>query len=186
MKTLFKLLLAISSTSLLPIIFLIKSRVYLFKIDFYKYISNETIVDFLVRASLLGYFIIPLIFFFFIFYLLSKLSKDNIKNGEVIEVKNATNSFLPNFLGYFFVALSIADNDYFTLFVIYILLTIFVYLSQINYFNPLFLMFGYTFYNIKTKSGLSILLISKSKYKIAKDICSEKVYRINDFTFINK
>lgn len=186
MNTLFKLILAISSTSLLPVVFLIKSRIYLFEVNFYRYIDSEFIVGCLVKASLLGYFIFPMLFFLGVVFLLRFLSRDDIRDGEIIEIENATNMFLPSFLGYFFVALSVSDNDFFILLIIYALLTVFVFLSQINYFNPLFLILGYTFYNIKTKNGLSILFISKSKYRRAKDVSFKEVYRINDFTFISK
>ena len=186
MYRLFKLILAISSTSLLPVIFLIKSRYYLFEFDFYRFITNENLIKVLIKISLLGYFLLPFFSMLLVIHLLKHLDKDDIKDGEVKELEDVTNTFLPSFLGYFFVALSIQDNDFFSLGVIYLIILTFVYISQTNYFNPLFLILGYKFYKVKTKGGLSLLLISKLDYKKASDVSAKKVYRINNFTFINR
>lgn len=186
MNALFRLVLAISSTSLLPVIYLIKSKTYLFQSDIYSYIKNDWLINFLVKGSLLGYFVIPIVIFFVIIYLVSFLGKDEIREGEVLEVQDASNSFLPSYLGYFFVSLSISDGDFFTLLFIWGILIIFVFISQTNYYNPIFLMFRYNFYHIKTKNGLVLFLISKEIFKKGSDVFIPKVYRINDFTFIHK
>ena len=95
-----------------------------------------------------------------------------------------TISFLPSYLGYFFVALSI--NNWETLSFVYGVLFIFTYLSQALYFNPLFLLFGFEFYNIKTKNGTAIFLISRNKYKKPNEIDIEKAHRINNYTFLER
>lgn len=56
----------------------------------------------------------------------------------------ADHEFLPVYLGYFFVALSISDCT--TLCFIYLI--VFTFLIQTQYFNPIFLLFGYHFYHI--------------------------------------
>ncbi len=63
---------------------------------------------------------------------------------------------------------------------------IFTFLSQALYFNPLFLIFKYEFYNITTKSGTAIFLISKQKYKNPSDVGNLIAYRINNYTFIDR
>lgn len=184
MNFLFKLLLSISSISLLPIIFAIKSKYYLGECEFYRYIEYEAIISMLVELSLLGYFILPILLTILILWLVKKLDKDELKEQYIIEIEDYTSSFLPNYLGYFFVALSISDNDFFILLIICVILVIFVFLSQTKYFNPLFLIFGYKFYNIKMNTGLRILLISRMNYKKPSDIDKCNIYRINNFTFI--
>ncbi|MBE0354513.1 hypothetical protein PPHE_a2181 [Pseudoalteromonas phenolica O-BC30] len=99
-------------------------------------------------------------------------------------IEHANNSFLPSYLGYFFVALSISNWE--TLFFVYGVLFIFTFLSQALYFNPLFLLFGFEFYNIKTKNGTAIFLISRNKYKKPNEIDIEKAHRINNYTFIER
>jgi len=87
-------------------------------------------------------------------------------------------------LGYFFVALSINNCE--TLWFVYGVLFVLTYLSQALYFNPLFLLFSYEFYNIKTKNGTAIFLISKERYKKPDDIQIPLAYRINNYTFIER
>lgn len=186
MDKLFKFILAISSTSLLPIIYLIKSRCYILETDLYNYIDNKETIEYFKNISLLGYFIIPFLLVFSVLFLIRFLEKDEVREGDIIDFEDSSNNFLPSYLGYFFVALSISDKDFFILFVIFSILIIFVYFSQVNYFNPLFLVLGYKFYKIRTEKGITLLLISKGEFRKTSDIKLDLVYRINDFTFINK
>ncbi|ATD28653.1 hypothetical protein FORC55_2669 [Vibrio cholerae] len=87
-------------------------------------------------------------------------------------------------MGYFFVALSIGNWE--TLWFVYGVLFVFTLLSQALYFNPLFLLFGYEFYNITTKNGTAIFLISRERYKKPDDIEIPVAYRINNYTFIEQ
>ena len=110
------------------------------------------------------------------------LEEDEFPKGSVKTIEHANNSFLPSYLGYFFVALSVNDID--TLLFVYGILFVFTYLSQALYFNPLFLIFRFEFYNITTTNGSSVFLISKEKYKIPTDIEISCSRRINDYTYI--
>lgn len=184
MKGIFRLLLAISSTSLLPIIYLIKSKVCIFPSGICSYIASQS--DWVRNFYLLVYLVLPILLFFVIIWMVPCLGKDKIKKDEVLEVQDASSSFLPSYLGYFFVALSINDGNIFTMCFIWILLIVFVSISQVNYYNPVFLLFGYKFYHVKTKNGLVLFLISKDEFKKVSDVIIPKVYRINNFTFIHK
>ncbi|HHT1064301.1 TPA: hypothetical protein ACTYAA_003754, partial [Citrobacter freundii] len=73
-----------------------------------------------------------------------------------------------------------------TLWFVYGVLFIFTFLSQALYFNPLFLIFGYEFYNVKTKNGTAIFLISRQKYKTPSEIDISTAFRINNYTFIER
>ena len=115
MNRLFRFFLAVSSTSLFIVIFLIKSRCYILESNFYSYLDKFLKINNLEQYSLVGFISIPLLFLAISMKLLEKLSKDRIKEGEIIEIENSTNNFLPSYLGYFFVALSISDNDFLTM-----------------------------------------------------------------------
>lgn len=117
-------------------------------------------------------------------FLIEYSGSDKFKQNEFVEVQYANNRFLPSYLGYFFVALSI--NSVETLFFVYSVLFVFTYKSQALYFNPIFLLFGYSFYSIKDVSGKTIFLITKDKIKSPGGFSCEKAYWINDFTFIEK
>lgn len=173
---LYRLLLSISSTSLLIPIFLVKSKCYFIKTE----------ITWINDLILLIYFLLPILLTWISIFFSKFLSKDSFVSGEVDEIEYAGNSFLPSYLGYFFVALSIADKDLLTLIVLYFIIFIFVFLSKTFYFNPVFLIFGYHFYQIKTSTGLKVFLITKKNFKKKEDVNSNTVYRVNDFTFIER
>lgn len=111
------------------------------------------------------------------------LEDDEILKEHVKEIELANNSFLPSYLGYFFIALGIEKID--TLLIIFLILFIFTFLSQTLYFNPIFLVFGYHFYFIKNVNDVKIFLISKKQLKKPNDIDFLKLKRINHYTFID-
>lgn len=83
----------------------------------------------------------------------------DVKISKVIEAEQANNAFLPSYLGYFFVALSI--NHFETLAFIFTILFLFTFYSQTLYFNPLFLLFGYHFYYLTTVNKTKVLMITE-------------------------
>jgi hypothetical protein len=111
------------------------------------------------------------------------LDDDNIKKEHIKEIELANNSFLPSYLGYFFVALGIVDVD--TLLIVFFILFIFTFLSQTLYFNPIFLVFGYHFYFLKNVNDVKIFLISKKQLKKPNDVDFNQLKRINHYTFID-
>lgn len=180
LNTIFRLLLTFNATSLLLLIYLVKEGLTLAKLfpnwSFLSSWPNTT--------SYLAYLIIPILLTGLSVLLSRKLGCDSFVKGEVDSIEHANNSFLPSYLGYFFVALSIGNFE--TLIFVYGVLFVFTFLSQALYFNPLFLLFGFEFYTVKTKIGTSIFLISRYKYKKPDDIEIEKAYRINNYTFIER
>lgn len=182
-NTAFRLLLTLNATSLLVIIYLVQQGYTLGLI--FSGVAWLSWTGMLPNAvSYLFYFLIPVFSTGASILLSSKLGKDNFKSGEVMSIEHANNSFLPSYLGYFFVALSIGNWE--TLGFVYIVLFIFTFLSQALYFNPLFLLFGYEFYNITTKNGTAIFLISRQKYKRPDEIQISVAYRINNYTFMER
>lgn len=180
MNVLFRVLLTFNATSLLVIIFLVQKGYTLG--HFFK---GFIYLDKLVNAVSYGvYLSVPIIFTLLSIVLSSKLGKDRFAAGDIVSIEHANNSFLPSYLGYFFVALSVSNEE--TLVFVYGLLFVFTFLSQALYFNPLFLLFGFEFYNITTKNGASIFLISRHRYKTPNEIDIPIVNRINDYTFIER
>lgn len=111
------------------------------------------------------------------------LPKDSIEGG-ITEIKLANDSYMPVYLGFFFVALSIPDRDYITLVVVTTVLLVFLVFSQNLFYNPLLLLFKYNFYHIKC-GDTSILLISKRRLKKAEGVAFQSLRRINDYTFLD-
>lgn len=180
MNFLFRILLTFNATSLLVIIFLVQKGYTLGRL--FKcviYLSK------LPNAVSYGvYLSVPITLTLLSIVLSSKLGKDRFAAGDIVSIEHANNSFLPSYLGYFFVALSVSNEE--TLVFVYGLLFVFTFLSQALYFNPLFLLFGFEFYNITTKNGASIFLISRHRYKTPSEIDIPIVNRINDYTFIER
>ncbi|MCT8975009.1 hypothetical protein N4T77_00200 [Clostridium sp. CX1] len=110
------------------------------------------------------------------------LSYDSIEKTP-LDIEQANNSFLPSYLGYFFVALSVPTTE--TLWFIYFILFVFTFCSQAMYFNPIFLIFGYQFYNMTTADNIKIFLISRKQIKTTKELVFPMLKRINNFTFID-
>lgn len=180
MNVAFRLLLAFNATSLLLIVFMVQ-KAYTLGFFFPKISLLVTLPNYI---SYFLYSVIPLLLTWLSIILSSRLGKDEFKKGSVESIEHANNSFLPSYLGYFFVALSI--NGWEALLFVYATLLLFTFLSQALYFNPLFLAFGYEFYNIRMKSGTAIFLISRYRYKKPGEIDIALAYRINDYTFIEK
>lgn len=178
MNRLFRLLLAFNATSLLGIVYFANHpNNFYYRMGEYDFDCPHWVIAFLL-------ILIPLLMSYFSLLLAIKGGNDSFKEKEFVEVQYANNSFLPSYLGYFFVALSI--NSLGTLAFVYFVLFIFTYKSQALYFNPLFLLFGYNFYNMKDTSGKTIFLITKDSIKDPAAYFCAKAYRVNDFTFIDR
>lgn len=176
----FRLLLTFNATSLLVIIFLVQKG-HTLKFFFE---SKSWAVQLPNAVSYVIYFCVPVLLTGLSIFLSSRLGKDEFKKGTIHSIEHANNSFLPSYLGYFFVALSVGNWE--TLWFVYGVLFLFTFLSQALYFNPLFLIFGYEFYNIKTNNGTAIFLISRHQYKKPDEIDISVAYRINNYTFIER
>ena len=108
------------------------------------------------------------------------LSKDTLENCGTLEEANS--SFLPIYLGYFFVGLGIAKLQHLAF--IYLIILVFTYVAQTQYFNPIFLLFGYRFYNAETSEGTHVFLIARKNFRRADEARFSNLRRINDTTYI--
>lgn len=168
MKYIFKLFMAINSIMIIGIVYSANNQVFLIQ-------GNGLIsILFYAGAAVFGAVICLLC--------CSKLSEDEICGG-IVSVELANDSYLPCYLGYFFVALSI--KDYFTLVVAISIILIFLICSQNLFYNPLFLLFGYKFYHIIGNSNRKILIISKKDIRDVNGLQFTKLRRINNYTFID-
>lgn len=172
MKYLYQLFLAFNSTWLIVVVYLIKEK-YVFTVleNYSNYFS------WIIFISL------PIILTALSFLVALKLPNDTLNRTSVTEIELANNNFLPTYLGYFFVSLGV--NDIQTLIVVFGMIYVFTYLSQTLYFNPIFLIFGYHFYFIKTSSNVKIFLITKKKLKVPGEFGFNNLKRINNYTFLD-
>jgi hypothetical protein len=172
LNVLYQLFLTINATSLIIVVFLIKQQVQIGLIG-----SSHRWISYII------FICIPILLTGVSLLLTKFLSDDNIE-GNVKDIEPANNSFLPSYLGYFFVALSVPYYE--TLIYIFVILFAFTYFSQTLYFNPLFLLWGYQFYYISTGNNVKIFLISKRQIRCTEGLSFPKLKRINNFTYIDK
>nr|WP_287425010.1 hypothetical protein [Candidatus Brachybacter algidus] len=172
MEMLYRLFLTLNSTYLIIVIFLVKGRYYI-----------EILGKDLMYLSWIIFVLIPVLFTALSFLVAKSLPNDNISKDSVIEVELGNNTFLPTYLGYFFVSLSV--NNCSTLIVVFFIIYVFTFLSQSLYFNPIFLLFGYQFYFIKTNKNSKIFLITKKQLKTPNIENFGNLKRINNYTFLD-
>jgi hypothetical protein len=172
MNKLYKLFLAFNSTYLIIVVYLInKNFVLILLANKPNYYSHLIFV------------LIPVLLTLLSFLLLNFLDDDEIKKENILEVELANNTFLPTYLGYFFVSLSISNLE--TLIFIFLIIYVFTFLSQTLYFNPIFLLFRYNFYFLTNSDNVKIFLITKRQIKYPKEFDFNRLKRINDYTFID-
>jgi len=167
MNFLFKLLLTINATSWMGIIYVIKNRWTFWKIPswLFGFILLVIPVALSALSLLLG----------------KKFKKDTL--GKCEELTLVDGDFLPIYLGYFFVSVGVSED--WTMLIVFAIVFIFTFISQTQYFNPIFLLFGYHYYHILTESGTRIFLIKKGAVaRKVSELSTETLYRINNTTFI--
>ena len=138
------------------------------------------------------YLIVLLVLSFFsIRFSFKYLDQDVIERAKVKEFEQANDFYLPIYLGYAFVAISLPTLKSFLLF--FVLMLIVLARTRFFYFNPIFLVLGYRFYFIKQIDDSKILVISKKEIKTIDELFEDSngdigdsiaLTRINDFTFL--
>ena len=162
----FRLLLTFNATSWVLIIYGVKEKWTLFNINPFLFGVILLIVSLVLSYATLAISLI--------------LGNDNIQACD--EIESADNSQIPTYLAYFFVALSVPNLE--MLIFIYLIIFIFTFLSQAQYFNPIFLIFGYHHYNVRTSNGTKIFIITTQKLRSCSGLQFEKLKRLNQSTFI--
>ncbi len=173
----FRLFLAFNATSLILVVYWIKSGITI-KLVPPCILNLPNYVSYLLYVA-------GMILLTYISLLIAKwLDSDSITKGAIVGVESANNSFLPSYLGYFFVALDVPNYE--TLYFVYTIIFAFTFFSQALYFNPLFLVFGYQFYNLTNENQVRIFIITKQKLKDPSIVAFPNLLRINDYTFLDK
>ena len=113
--------------------------------------------------------------------------EEDSKHNDCADCAIADSSFLPIYLGYFFVALSVSGLV--SMLFVFATVFVFTFVSQTQYFNPILLLwpFHYHFYHLKTAAGTSIFVIKRGPViRNAEDMELNNLRRINNTTFIDR
>lgn len=170
----------LSSVSLLATIFLINQGVGIGSI--LSQIGIRVNYDLPQYYSYAVYIVLPVLFAWLLTRLFPKLRSGELQSGNVSEISADNSSFLAMILGYVFVGLSI--NNVHALLVIMGLLLIFNLCGNSYIFNPLFYLFGYRYYYLKS-SGIKFLLMTKKKISLGSKGDFSNAKCLNDFTYID-
>lgn len=182
MSVIFRLLLTLSSLLLSFCIFLVAKGVWLS--SFY----SEYTSDLTMLPSMIIYLFIVFLFSISTIGITRFINAEHFKKDCFLLTEIANDSFLPSYLGYFFVSLSAAsltNNSWHSFMFVFSIMAIFIFHSRVSFFNPIFLLLGFNFFYMTTKNNVKIVLITKKSIKIPSDFESKKIKRINDYTFID-
>ena len=114
-----------------------------------------------------------------------KLDDDEMHNGASIKsVEDASLQFFPNYLAYFFVALSASDK--YAVLIVFLIMLVLSYLSNTMLYNPLLVLFKYRYYLVVNGNNKRSLVITRRLLNPApaEPISFPKLKRLNDNTFI--
>ncbi|PKL53377.1 MAG: hypothetical protein CVV36_07320 [Candidatus Methanoperedenaceae archaeon HGW-Methanoperedenaceae-1] len=172
----FKFCLTLNSLLLSLVVFVIKEGFVINPL--HPYLSNlPSIISYIL------YLLVVLIFTWISMCLINRLGTDTIDAGSISVIEPANDAFLPSYLGYFFVALSVPNIEVF--FYVFGIICIFIFNSRISYFNPIFFLFGFNFYYIVNNKNIKVLLITRNQLKEPKSVAFNNLKRINNYTFID-
>ena len=127
--------------------------------------------------------IIPLLSSFISIIVIKYFTYYESKEFEIEELELVDNELLPVYLGYFFVSLGV--DKLYDFFWIYGVVVVFVFLTNFQYFNPVFILFGYHFYHAKTQYGTKVFLVLRGKIvRNVQGIDVNKIQRLNNCTYV--
>lgn len=171
----------LASSLLIVSLYFIKAQVTLFSLDI---IWLDTILTMLVFLG------IPLVLSVLFVLLTKAVSPNDSLLQPVQKVSSANKDYLPVYLSYFFVSLSIPGNveegiAYGVLVVFILVIWIFTSLTTTYYFNPLLLLMGYKFYNVTSNNGIQLFIISKRNIrKNEMNITFPKLKKMTELVYI--
>lgn len=188
-EAVFNFCLSLDAIMLMGYVYLIKEKIDLIpswiKKIIFENINNgiyKKIASNKIYMLAIVYFAVLLVFSIILFKIIRFCSTvDTINKGGIEEIEIAVDSFLPSYLGYFFVTLSIPNIEVF--YILFVLIFLFGYKSRLTQFNPVLLILGYKYYYYKDR-GIKTLLISKKEYRNPKDVEITNLIRINNFTYL--
>lgn len=130
--------------------------------------------------------------FLFLAYLTLILSGHVFRGGEtlkVVEIKPIESVAVPTYIGMFVISIGLAQSEATPgLVSATILFALFIFwrkIEKIFYFNPIWLIFGYRFYEVRTEKGNTYTFITKRDRLKGSDNFGG-LNRINNYTYFER
>jgi len=122
-------------------------------------------------------------------YVSLKLAQLVFKSGETLsatELKPIESTAMPTYIGLFVIALGLgADKLREAVIVLVVLMVLWRLFERVFYFNPIWLFFGYRFYEVRTAHGNTFTLVTKrADLKGAMEF--QNLRRINNYTYLEE
>lgn len=136
------------------------------------------------------YFLLALVLSFVLLYYSGKCSnKDAAIKQDVKYIKRVTKDYFPIYLGYFLVALSLPDNggspEWSICLIVYLIIVLLILFSGEYYFNPLYLVFGFHYYEIRTNNSIELIVLTNQEInKDSGPIRFEQAKEITNFVLV--
>lgn len=172
---------AVAATSLLPAVYFIKNSTHLWN-------SGIDGVD--AGLDLLVFLGVPVLLSIVSLYWMKHQAADSI-TYDIDEISPVNNDYLPVYLGYIFVSMGIPASasggvDWTNLIVVYCMVCLFVAFSKSLCFNPIFILFGYGYYRVKTKNNVKVFVITKRKVRKSENRLSfPNLRKINELVYLD-
>lgn len=106
----------------------------------------------------------------------------DIQSCNIKEIESADGVFIPTYLAYIFVGLSVKGLT--ELLFCYTILVVICFVAQIYLFNPAFYLLGYKFYFVTNSIDKKLLIMTKKKILFNETADFPRLYRINDYTYV--
>ena len=140
---------------------------------------DNNIPDF---GSYILYVTILLILMWLLYWSKKILPHFDMQQQNEITIEPMGSEMMIAYFGLFFFSLSV--NSIFALTMIFILLFISMLVSNTYMYNPLLCFLRYKFYYITLSNRKKCILISKNKYAYNDKVIFNKLYKLNEYTYI--
>lgn len=186
LEFLYLVVMVVCATPLMIFIWLSKSELWYFDAPECLGCSNKI-------YSLIVYFIIMVGMAWLSIFITIWTRPDNSHPNVVKDVSKSNGLYFMSSLGYLFVGISVPSvnnigcPDWTSMMIVYIIVVILIALSKLYYYNPIYLLFGYRFYDVVTENGIVIHVITRQRiYKDSDDVRFPHLKEITDEVFVEK
>lgn len=112
-----------------------------------------------------------------------KLESMHLSTVNIKIVESADYTFIPMYLAYVFIGISVHGDMSFIL--CYLLISVLCFCSQSYYFNPLFYVLGYRYYFVTNSLNKKVLVITKKHIYLGQNVDFPNLKRLNDYTYVD-
>ena len=107
----------------------------------------------------------------------------SLQSANVKEIESADSAFVPMYLAYVFVGVSISSTI--SLILCYLLIAVICFFAQNYYFNPLYYILGYRYYFVTNSTNKKLLIMTKKHIYLGQEMDFTALKRLNDYSYVD-